>query len=99
VSCYSHGKSDIRVLENCSSGKNSPTINILSRKGGNIMHSNQMIPEPMTEYQLEYNIRKEIKKTYLFLIGHTAHDPQVIELMKLSALADVQKRYEAGEPW
>jgi hypothetical protein len=73
--------------------------NILSRKGGNIMHSNQMIPEPMTEYQLEYNIRKEIKKTHLFLIGHTAHDPQVIELMKLSALADVQKRYEAGEPW
>ena len=52
----------------------------------------------MTEDQLEY-IRKEIKKTYLSLISHTAHDPQVIELMKLSALADVQRRYEAGEPW
>ena len=62
------------------------------------MHTDQLKPEPMTEDQLEY-IRKEIKKTYLSLISHTAHDPQVIELMKLSALADVQKRYEAGEPW
>jgi hypothetical protein len=72
--------------------------NIFSRKGGNIMHTDQLKPEPMTEDQLEY-IRKEIKKTYLSLISHTKHDPQVIELMKLSALADVQKRYEAGEPW
>jgi hypothetical protein len=23
----------------------------------------------------------------------------IVELMKLSALADVQKRYETGEPW
>jgi len=52
----------------------------------------------MTEDQLEF-IKKEIKKTYLFLIGHTVHDPQVIEVMKLSALADVQRRYETGEPW
>ena len=62
------------------------------------MNTDQMKPEPMTEDQLEY-IKKEIKKTYLFLIGHTVHDPQVIEVMKLSALADVQRRFEAGEPW
>ena len=59
------------------------------------MNTDQMKPAPMTEDQLEY-IKKEIKKTYLFLIGHTVHDPQVIEIMKLSALADVQRRYEAG---
>ncbi len=62
------------------------------------MNTDQMKPEPMTEDQLEY-IKKEIKKIYLFLIGHTVHDPQVIEIMKLSALADVQRRFEAGEPW
>jgi hypothetical protein len=62
------------------------------------MNTDQMKPEPMTEDQLEC-IRKEIKRTYLFLIGHTVHDPQVIEVMKLSALADVQRRYEAGESW
>jgi hypothetical protein len=72
--------------------------NTFSKKGENIMYTDQMISKPMNEDQLEY-IRKEIKKTYLFLIGHTVHDPQVIELMKLSALADVQKRFEAGEPW
>ena len=71
---------------------------IISPDKGNIMDTAQIKPEPMTEDQLEY-VRKEIKKTYLFLIGHTVHDPQVIELMKLSALADVQRRYEAGEPW
>ena len=48
--------------------------------------------------QLVY-IKKQIIKTYLFLISHTEHDPQVVEIMKLSALADVQRRYEAGEPW
>jgi hypothetical protein len=52
----------------------------------------------MTENQLEY-IKKEIKKTYLFLIVHTVHDPKVIEIMKLSALAKVQRRYETGESW
>ena len=62
------------------------------------MSTDQINPEPMTEDQLEY-IKQEIKKTYLFLIGHTVHDPQVIEIMKLSALADVQRRYDAGEPW
>ena len=62
------------------------------------MYTDPMNPEPMDEEKLEY-IKNEIKKTYLFLIGHTVHDPQVIEIMKLSALADVQRRYEAGEPW
>ena len=62
------------------------------------MNPDPMNPEPMDEETLEY-IKNEIKKTYLFLIGHTVHDPQVIEIMKLSALADVQRRYEAGEPW
>lgn len=62
------------------------------------MNTDPMNPEPMDEEKLEY-IKNEIKKTYLFLIGHTVHDPQVIEIMKLSALADVQRRYEAGEPW
>lgn len=55
-------------------------------------------PEPMQEDQLE-SIKKQIIKTYLFLISHTENDPKVVEIMKLSALADVQRRYEAGEPW
>ena len=54
--------------------------------------------KPMNEDQLEY-VKKEIIKSYFFLISHTAHDPRVIEIMKLSALADVQRRFEAGEPW
>ena len=62
------------------------------------MNTDVMKPKPMTKDQLEY-IKKEIKKTYLYLISHTAYDPEVIEVMKLSALADVQKRYEAGESW
>ena len=53
---------------------------------------------PMSENQLEY-LKNEIKKTYLYLIGHTTYNPEVIEVMKLAALADLQKRYEAGEPW
>ena len=48
--------------------------------------------------QLEY-VKKQIIKTYLFLISHTEHDPKVVEVMKLSALADVQRRFEASEPW
>jgi hypothetical protein len=72
--------------------------NILSKKGGNIMHTDQMIPKPMNEDQLE-KVKKKIIQMYLFLISRTGYDPKVIELMKLSALADVQKRYEAGEPW
>lgn len=62
------------------------------------MDPNQTKPEPMMADQLVY-VREQIIKTYLFLISHTAHDPKVIEVMKLSALADVQRRYEAGEPW
>jgi len=54
--------------------------------------------DPMTKDQLEY-IKKEIKKTYLYLISHTGYDPEVVEVMKLAALADVQRRYEAGESW
>jgi hypothetical protein len=58
----------------------------------------KIAPKPMMEDQLE-SIKKQIIKTYLFLISHTEHDPKVIEIMKLSALADVQRRYEAREPW
>ena len=54
--------------------------------------------QPMDEAQLEY-VKNEIKKTYLYLISHTAYDSEVIEIMKLAALADVQRRYEAGEYW
>ena len=62
------------------------------------MNTDPMKPKPMTEDQLEY-VKREIKKTYLFLISHTGHDPMVVEIMKLSALADVKKRFEGGEPW
>jgi len=62
------------------------------------MDNNWTKTEPMNEDQLEY-AEEQIKQTYLFLIGHTVYDPKVIEIMKLSALADVQKRYEGGEPW
>lgn len=54
--------------------------------------------QPMNKDQLEY-VKKEIRKTYLYLISHTAYDPEVIEVMKLASLADVQRRYEAGEAW
>ena len=72
--------------------------NIFSQKGGNIMNTDQRKPEPMIEDELE-KVKKKIIQTYLFLISHTGYDPKVIELMKLSALADVQRRFEAGEPW
>ncbi len=62
------------------------------------MDPNPVDARPMMEDQLE-RIKRQIIKTYLFLISHTEHDPKVVELMKLSALADVQRRYEAGEPW
>ncbi len=62
------------------------------------MNTDQMKPQPMNEDQLEH-VKKEIVQTYLFLISRTGYDPKVIEIMKLSALADVQRRYEAGEPW
>jgi hypothetical protein len=69
-----------------------------SQEGGNIINTDLMKSEPMTKDQLEY-IKKEIKKTYLYLISHTGFDPNVVEVMKLAALADVQRRYEAGESW
>jgi hypothetical protein len=69
-----------------------------SIKGGNIMITDQTKPQPMIEDQLE-EIKKQINRTYLFLISHTGYDPKVIEFMKLSALADVKRKYEAGEPW
>ena len=60
------------------------------------MNTDQM--KPMTEDQLAY-IKKQIIQTYLFLISKTGFDSEVIEVMKLAALADVQRRYQAGEPW
>ena len=60
------------------------------------MNTDQM--KPMDADQLKY-IKKQIIQTYLFLISHTGYDPEVVEIMKLSSLADVQKRYEAGESW
>ena len=57
-----------------------------------------MKKHPMNENQLE-DIKKQIVQTYLYLVSRTGYDPKVIEVMKLSALTDVQKRYEAGEPW
>ena len=62
------------------------------------MNANQMRPTPMTEDQLEH-VKNEINQIYLFLISKTGHDPMIVELMKLSALADVKKRYETKEPW
>jgi len=62
------------------------------------MNTKQMWPTPMTEDQLEY-VKNEIIHIYLFLISNSGHNPMVVELMKLSALADVQKRYETKEPW
>jgi len=62
------------------------------------MNTKQMRPAPMTEDQLK-NVKKEIIQIYLFLISNSGHNPMVVELMKLSALADVQKRYETKEPW
>jgi hypothetical protein len=70
----------------------------MPRKGENIMNTDQIKPEPMTEDQLE-DIKKQIIQTYLYLVSRTGYDPKVIEVMKLSALADVQRRFEAGEPW
>ena len=60
------------------------------------MNTDQM--KPMDADQLKY-IKKQIIQTYLFLISHTGYDPEVVEIMKLSSLADVQRRYEAWESW
>ena len=42
---------------------------------------------------------KKIMLLCFFLISQTEHDPMVVEGMQLSALTDVQRRYETGEPW
>ena len=62
------------------------------------MNIDLMKPKPMTKEQLE-NIKKQIIQIYLFLISHTGFDPKVVEVMKLAALSDVQRRFEAGESW
>ncbi len=55
-------------------------------------------PTPLNADQL-MDIKKQINKTYLYLITHSGHNPRIIELMKLSALAEVQRKYQTGEPW
>lgn len=62
------------------------------------MNAGQMNPPAMNENQLE-DIKKQIIQTYLYLVSRTGYDPKVIEVMKLSALENVQRRYETGEPW
>jgi hypothetical protein len=62
------------------------------------MHAKQVRPGSMTEDQLE-DVKKEIMQIYFFLISKSGNNPMVVELMKLSALADVQRRYENREPW
>ena len=62
------------------------------------MNAKQVRSGPMTADQLE-DVKKEIIQIYLFLISKSGHNPMVVELMKLSALADAQKRYETEEPW
>jgi hypothetical protein len=54
--------------------------------------------EPMTKEQHEF-IKTEINRAYLYLLGNSDIDPVVIELMKLSALAEADKRYQSKEPW
>lgn len=72
--------------------------NKFSQKGENIMNTDQIKPEPMKKDQLE-KVKKQIVQTYLFLISRTGYDPKVIEVMKLAALADAQRRFEAEESW
>ena len=62
------------------------------------MNTDQMSHPAMDADQLE-DVKKQIVQTYLYLVSRTGYDPKVIEVMKLAALADVQRRYEAGEPW
>ena len=62
------------------------------------MNTDQMKQKAMNEDQLE-DIKKQIVQTYLYLVSRTGYDPKVVEVMKLSALANVQRRYEAKEPW
>ena len=62
------------------------------------MDTNQSGQQPMNADQLT-DVKKQIVQTYLYLVSRTGYDPKVIEVMKLSALADVQRRFVAGEPW
>ena len=62
------------------------------------MDTGQMNQPAMNADQLA-EVKKQIVQTYLYLVSRTGYDPKVIEVMKLSALADVQRRYEAREPW
>jgi len=62
------------------------------------MGTYQIEPKPLTEDQYK-EIKDKINKTHLFLITRSGHDPRIIELMKLSALAEVQRKYQTGEPW
>ena len=62
------------------------------------MDTHQMNKPAMNADQLA-DVKKQIVQTYLYLVSRTGYDPKVIEVMKLSALADVQRRYEAKEPW
>ncbi len=62
------------------------------------MNTGQMNPQAMNADQRD-DIKKQIIQTYLYLVSRTGYDPKVIEVMKLSALADVQRRFEGGEPW
>jgi hypothetical protein len=62
------------------------------------MNTDQMDRPAMTADQLA-DVKKKIVQTYLYLVSRTGYDPRVIEIMKLSALADVQRRFEAKEPW
>jgi hypothetical protein len=73
-------------------------ISSLKPAGRCVMNAKWMKPKQMTEDQLK-NVKKEIIQIYLFLISNSGYNPMVVELMKLSALADVQKRYETKEPW
>ena len=54
--------------------------------------------EPMTKEQLDF-VKAEINKAYLHLIGKSQIDPAVIELMKLSALSEADRRYHSKDPW
>jgi hypothetical protein len=62
------------------------------------MNTDQMDRPAMTADQLA-EVKQKIVQTYLYLVSRTGYDPRVIEIMKLSALADVQRRFEAKEPW
>ena len=62
------------------------------------MYAKRMKTKPMTKVQLE-QVNEEITQIYLFLISRTNYDPMVIEIMKLSALSNVYRRYKSGEPW